>query len=178
MGDEGEARDHPQDRFDAFMRGIKAAESGNNQAAAGYLGGIAQGSLLTVILHELDGVTLTVKSKGFGKLVTGASGRLLPVGKSATLQMRGTHPAKPRFQTGRRSAILNSRRRLEMNWNQIEGNWEQFKGKVQSQWGKLTNDDLDIIKGNRRQLAGRIQERYGKAEEEAEREIDTWLSRY
>ena len=39
-----------------------------------------------------------------------------------------------------------------MNWNQIEGNWEQFKGKVQSQWGKLTNDDLEIIKGNRRQL--------------------------
>ena len=42
-----------------------------------------------------------------------------------------------------------------MNWNQIEGNWEQFKGKVQTQWGKLTNDDLDVIKGNRRQLAGR-----------------------
>ena len=54
-----------------------------------------------------------------------------------------------------------------MNWNQIEGNWELFKGKVQSQWGKLTNDDLDVIKGNRRQLAGRIQERYGKAQDEA-----------
>jgi hypothetical protein len=77
--------------------GIKAAESGNNQTAAGYPGGIAQGSLLKVILHELDGVTLTVKSKGFRKLVTGASGKLLPVGKLATLQMRGTHPAKPRF---------------------------------------------------------------------------------
>jgi uncharacterized protein YjbJ (UPF0337 family) len=61
-----------------------------------------------------------------------------------------------------------------MNWNQIEGNWEQFKGKVQSQWGKLTDDDLDVIKGNRRQLAGRLQKRYGKAEEEAEREIDMW----
>ena len=34
-----------------------------------------------------------------------------------------------------------------MNWNQIEGNWEQFKGKIQSQWGKLTRDDLDVIKG-------------------------------
>jgi uncharacterized protein YjbJ (UPF0337 family) len=65
-----------------------------------------------------------------------------------------------------------------MNWNQIEGNWEQFKGKIQSQWGNLTNDDLDVIKGNRKQLAGRIQERYGKAEEEAERDIDTWLSSY
>ncbi len=65
-----------------------------------------------------------------------------------------------------------------MNWNQIEGNWEQFKGKVQSQWGNLTNDDLDVIKGNRRQLAGRLQERYGKAEEEVEKEIDGWLARH
>ena len=48
---------------------------------------------------------------------------------------------------------------------------------MQTQWGKLTNDDLDVIKGNRRQLAGRIQERYGKAQDEAEREIDMWLTR-
>ena len=34
-----------------------------------------------------------------------------------------------------------------MNWNQVEGNWEQFKGQAQKQWGKLTNDDLDVIKG-------------------------------
>jgi len=65
-----------------------------------------------------------------------------------------------------------------MNWNQIEGNWEQFKGQVQRQWGKLTDDDLDVVKGNRRELAGRIQERYGKAEDEADREIDDWLARH
>lgn len=65
-----------------------------------------------------------------------------------------------------------------MNWNQIEGNWEQFKGKVQSKWGHLTGDDLDVIAGNRKQLVGKIQERYGKAEEEAEREIDEWLARH
>lgn len=67
---------------------------------------------------------------------------------------------------------------MGMNWNQIEGNWEKFKGKAQEQWGKLTNDDLDVIAGNRRELAGKIQERYGKAQEEAEHEIDTWLSRH
>lgn len=64
-----------------------------------------------------------------------------------------------------------------MNWNRIEGNWEQFKGMVQTQWGKLTDDDLAMIEGNRRQLAGRIQERYGKAEEVVDREIDDWLRR-
>jgi uncharacterized protein YjbJ (UPF0337 family) len=65
-----------------------------------------------------------------------------------------------------------------MNWNQIEGNWEKFKGRVQSQWGKLTNDDLDVIDGRRKELAGRIQARYGKAENEAENEIDNWLARH
>jgi len=62
-----------------------------------------------------------------------------------------------------------------MNWNQIEGNWEQAKGKIQQQWGKLTNDDLDVIKGKRTELAGKM--RYGKAQDEAEREIDDWLTR-
>jgi uncharacterized protein YjbJ (UPF0337 family) len=65
-----------------------------------------------------------------------------------------------------------------MNWNQVEGNWEQFKGKAQTQWGKLTGDDLDVVAGKRRELSGRIQEAYGKTEEQAEREIDDWLSRH
>ena len=64
-----------------------------------------------------------------------------------------------------------------MNWNQVEGNWEQFKGKVQQQWGKLTNDDLDVIKGKRTELSGRLQERYGHAADAADRDIDDWLSR-
>ena len=65
-----------------------------------------------------------------------------------------------------------------MNWNRIEGNWKQFKGSIQEQWGKLTNDDVDRIEGNRKQLSGLIQERYGKGQDEAEREIDNWLSRH
>jgi uncharacterized protein YjbJ (UPF0337 family) len=63
----------------------------------------------------------------------------------------------------------------QMNWNQVEGNWEQFKGKVQSKWGKLTGDDLDVIHGKRKELTGKIQERYGKAQEEVEKEVDEWL---
>ncbi|AVX03648.1 CsbD family protein [Maritalea myrionectae] len=60
-------------------------------------------------------------------------------------------------------------------WEQISGKWEQFKGEAQIQWGKLTDDDLDIIDGNRKKLVGKLQEKYGKAEEEAEEEIDLWL---
>lgn len=65
-----------------------------------------------------------------------------------------------------------------MNWNQIEGSWEQFKGNVQKQWGKLTNDDLDVIQGKRKELSGRIQKAYGRSAEEADREIDDWLARH
>ena len=65
-----------------------------------------------------------------------------------------------------------------MNWNQIEGNWEEFKGKVQAQWGRLTDDDLDVIAGNRKQLAGKLQQAYGKSEQEVEDEIDHWTQKH
>ncbi len=61
-----------------------------------------------------------------------------------------------------------------MNENTLEGNWKQAKGKVREQWGKLTNDDLDVINGKREQLVGKIQERYGKARDEVEREVKEW----
>ncbi len=61
-----------------------------------------------------------------------------------------------------------------MNWDTIAGNWKQFQGKARQQWGKLTDDDLELVKGKRDELAGRIQERYGIAKDEAERQIDDW----
>jgi uncharacterized protein YjbJ (UPF0337 family) len=63
-----------------------------------------------------------------------------------------------------------------MNWDRIEGNWKQFKGQAMQRWGALTNDDLDVIRGKRTELAGRLQERYGLARDEAERQIDDWMS--
>ena len=50
-----------------------------------------------------------------------------------------------------------------MNWDRIEGNWKQLTGQAKEQWGKLTNDDIDVVAGRRDQLAGKIQERYGVA---------------
>jgi uncharacterized protein YjbJ (UPF0337 family) len=61
-----------------------------------------------------------------------------------------------------------------MNRDRIEGSWDQVRGNVQKAWGKLTNDDLDVIEGNRKILSGKIQERYGVAQDEAERQIDEW----
>jgi uncharacterized protein YjbJ (UPF0337 family) len=60
---------------------------------------------------------------------------------------------------------------VEMNWDIVKGNWKQFKGEVQAQWGKLTDDHLDVISGKRIELAGKIQEAYGITKDEAERQI-------
>jgi uncharacterized protein YjbJ (UPF0337 family) len=64
-----------------------------------------------------------------------------------------------------------------MNQDRIEGNWKQIKGKVKEQWGKLTDDDLDVIAGKRDQLLGRIQQRHGVAKDEAERQVETFERR-
>ena len=34
-----------------------------------------------------------------------------------------------------------------MDWNRVEGNWKQFKGAAKEKWGKLTDDDLNVIEG-------------------------------
>ncbi len=61
-----------------------------------------------------------------------------------------------------------------MNWDQIQGHWKQLTGQAKEQWGKLTDDDIDVVAGRRDQLAGKIQERYGVAKDEAERQLSAW----
>ena len=63
-----------------------------------------------------------------------------------------------------------------MNWDRIEGNWKQIKGEAISQWGKLTDDDVDVANGDRQKLVGLVQERYGIAKDEAERQIDDFAA--
>jgi uncharacterized protein YjbJ (UPF0337 family) len=65
-----------------------------------------------------------------------------------------------------------------MNWDTVAGNWKQYQGKIKEQWGKLTDDDLQVVKGRRDQLVGRIQERYGVAKEEAERQLRVWETKH
>ena len=65
-----------------------------------------------------------------------------------------------------------------MNEDRIKGNWKQFTGKIQEQWGKLTNDDLDVIAGRREQFIGKLQERHGLALEAAEKQFKEWQERH
>ena len=62
-----------------------------------------------------------------------------------------------------------------MNSDQLQGKWKQMKGTIKERWGKLTDDDVDVINGQSEQLIGRIQERYGIAKDEAQKQVDEWM---
>jgi uncharacterized protein YjbJ (UPF0337 family) len=62
-----------------------------------------------------------------------------------------------------------------MNWDQVEGQWKQMKGKVREKFGKLTDDDLQVIGGKKDQFLGKLQERYGVSREQAQKDLDNWL---
>jgi uncharacterized protein YjbJ (UPF0337 family) len=65
-----------------------------------------------------------------------------------------------------------------MNEDILKGKWRQLKGEVKSQWGKLTDDDLDRAEGDAEKLIGRVQERYGYQRDEAKREVDDFVRRH
>jgi len=62
-----------------------------------------------------------------------------------------------------------------MDWNRIEGSWKQFKGRAKEKWGRLTDDELDVINGRQDQLEGKIQEGYGLSKDQAKKDVDAWF---
>lgn len=62
-----------------------------------------------------------------------------------------------------------------MDWDRIAGNWKMFKGQAKQQWGKLTDDDLDVMNGSREELEGRLQNQYGYEKDRARSEVDSWI---
>lgn len=65
-----------------------------------------------------------------------------------------------------------------MNRDRLEGNWKQIKGMIKEKWGKLTDDELDVIDGRKDRLAGKLQERYGVMKDDAERQIDRLVDEF
>lgn len=65
-----------------------------------------------------------------------------------------------------------------MNKITMEGDWLQLKGKVRETWGKLTDDDVDVIAGKRDQLVGKLKERYGKSAELVDREVQDFETKH
>lgn len=63
-----------------------------------------------------------------------------------------------------------------MDSDRIAGDWKVMRGKVKEKWGKLTNDDLDVIDGQLTQLVGRVQKVYGLEKDAAKKEVDGFLA--
>lgn len=65
-----------------------------------------------------------------------------------------------------------------MNSDILKGKWKQLVGSAKTQWGKLTDDELDQAAGEKDRLAGLIQEKYGVTKDEANRQIDDWSKKH
>lgn len=64
-----------------------------------------------------------------------------------------------------------------MNKDILKGKWTQMKGSIRTQWGKLTDDDVDQIQGDVEMFIGKLQERYGYDREQAEKELNDFMNR-
>ena len=64
-----------------------------------------------------------------------------------------------------------------MNKEALHAKWHQVSGEAKRQWGELTDDDIKFVDGSRKKLIGKLQERYSYSEEEAAREVDTWINK-
>jgi uncharacterized protein YjbJ (UPF0337 family) len=93
----------------------------------------------------------------------------------------GATPTLPAAPEPLRPAWIGLARRspwikeIAMDWNRVQGSWKQIRGQVKEKWGRLTDDDLDVIDGRRDQLEGKIQERYGLARDQARRQVEDWF---
>ena len=65
-----------------------------------------------------------------------------------------------------------------MEWHQIESQWHDLRGALRAKWGKLTDDDFEQIAGDKDRFLGKLQRRYGYKKNQAESELNQWLSAF
>jgi uncharacterized protein YjbJ (UPF0337 family) len=95
-----------------------------------------------------------------------------PVAAVTDDELHGVAPTLHRRRSNER-ANMGER---NMNWDQISGQWSQIKGSLREKWGKLTDDDLDLVAGNRDKLIGKLQERYGFEKDRALESVDKFIA--
>ena len=61
-----------------------------------------------------------------------------------------------------------------MDWERIAGNWKHYKPSVRQRWGRMTDEELDLIGGRRAQPAAHIQELYGISKDAAQMQLESW----
>jgi hypothetical protein len=59
-----------------------------------------------------------------------------------------------------------------MNWDELNRNWPSVSEDVNREWGKFTNEDLELISGQRESFVRLFSLRYGCVQEAAGAKID------
>jgi uncharacterized protein YjbJ (UPF0337 family) len=62
-----------------------------------------------------------------------------------------------------------------MEWDQLPAKWPNMRNQLRHRWGRLTEDDLDVIAGHQDIFISRVQERYSVDRAEARQRIEEWL---
>ena len=65
-----------------------------------------------------------------------------------------------------------------MNEDILQGKWHELKGGVKEKWGKLTDDDLDVVNGQVEKLQGLLQTKYGYSKDKAKEEYEGFIGGY
>ena len=65
---------------------------------------------------------------------------------------------------------------IAMGSHRLAGVWTQFKEQAKQHWGQLPDDNFEEIERRRDTLVLLIQEHYGVGRDEADRQIDGWLT--
>jgi uncharacterized protein YjbJ (UPF0337 family) len=61
-----------------------------------------------------------------------------------------------------------------MLWDRIEANWQRLRPLARQKWGRLTDEQFEVIAGKRDQLVGWLLTQYGISKAEAELEVQEW----
>jgi uncharacterized protein YjbJ (UPF0337 family) len=60
----------------------------------------------------------------------------------------------------------------------LKGKWNEIKGEIRTQWGKMSDDELEKSSGNITSIAGLIQQRYGMKKEEVQEKLNSILVKF
>lgn len=61
-----------------------------------------------------------------------------------------------------------------MNWSAMKSNWAQWRARLRMRWGRLSDDQLEVIEGRRDLLIGQLQATHGITADEADRRVAAW----
>jgi uncharacterized protein YjbJ (UPF0337 family) len=67
---------------------------------------------------------------------------------------------------------------MKVNENIIKGKWLEIKGDIQSTWGKLTDNELEMTKGDTKAIQGLLQKKYGQTEESYTDKVQKIFSKF